>query len=334
MHPSLAVAVLAAHAHLSSRDFHVLAIIASGQNARAEIARMAGCSVPTVARAIASLVARGWVQRHEQKGRPSCLSVDHTRITHDTGSACDTTTRITDDTPKPQTRIKGEPTTRITRATRITHDTTTHISPDTGVAYDTGQAGDNFGAHIEHAHARAETPITNTYTQVELYPERPSPSSTAAVVLNGRARSMPAHELARVAVDAVNSPWLDPHKSQKLITTAGRFQVWQQAGADFDTDILPTIRALCLRATEPIRTWTYFDNAIRAAIAQRIEAETPMLPVTLSEARNDQRARSSRDAGRTHVRAKGDPVFDRLLDDLNEPEDQPLDLGRLVSHAL
>lgn len=156
-----------------------------------------------------------------------------------------------------------------------------------------GEVVDNFGAHIEHAHARAETPITNTYTQVELYPERPSPSSTAAVVLNGRARSMPAHELARVAVDAVNSPWLDPHKSQKLITTAGRFQVWQQAGADFDTDILPTIRALCVRATEPIRTWTYFDNAIRAAIAQRIEAEAPMLPVTISEARNDY---ASRDA--------------------------------------
>lgn len=39
-------------------------------------------------------------------------------------------------------------------------------------------------------------------------------------------------------------------------------------------------------------------------------------------------------AGRTNVRAKGDPVFDRLLEDLDEPDDQPLDLGRLESHPI
>lgn len=49
---------------------------------------------------------------------------------------------------------------------------------------------------------------------------------------------------------------------------------------------------------------------------------------------HDQRARYSGYAGRTNVRAKSDPVFDRLLDDLDEPEDQPIDLGCLESHAI
>lgn len=52
------------------------------------------------------------------------------------------------------------------------------------------------------------------------------------------------------------------------------------------------------------------------------------------EANDVQRARYPATTGRTTVRAKGDPVFDRLLDDLTEPEDQPLDLGRLESRPL
>lgn len=65
----------------------------------------------------------------------------------------------------------------------------------------------------------------------------------------------------------------------------------------------------------------------------KFDAERERRANQTPEANHVQRAYAPA-AGRTNVRAKSDPVFDRLLEDLDESEDQPLDLGRLESHTI
>ncbi len=74
--------------------------------------------------------------------------------------------------------------------------------------------------------------------------------------------------LADQVANAVNHPHLDPHKSFRLVTTAGRIAAWQAAGADMDT-IIATVTAVMRTRKDggPITTWAYFDEPIRRAIA-------------------------------------------------------------------
>lgn len=75
--------------------------------------------------------------------------------------------------------------------------------------------------------------------------------------------------------NAVNHPQLDPHKQMRLVTTAGRISAWMSAGADQET-IIAVIRAVMKTrpATDgPVRTWAYFDEPIRRAIADKAAME-------------------------------------------------------------
>jgi len=152
-------------------------------------------------------------------------------------------------------------------------------------------------AHIENASAGAED---NLLTLVEIYPDRAELAATAArepIKLNGSARGLPAYKLAEIIVDEVNSPWLNPNREQGLGRSVGRIHVWMDARADFDADILPTIREVCHRPgrDEPIRTWGYFTAAIRKATADRLAAEQPMEIITPQEANaHDQSSRARR----------------------------------------
>jgi hypothetical protein len=74
--------------------------------------------------------------------------------------------------------------------------------------------------------------------------------------------------IADQVANAVNSPFLDPHKSFRLVTTSVRIAAWQAAGADMDT-IIATVSAVMKLRKEggQVTTWAYFDEPIRRAIA-------------------------------------------------------------------
>lgn len=127
--------------------------------------------------------------------------------------------------------------------------------------------------------ATGNPPLNIYKTPQEIYPEPLELVSSVVDDVRAGASAKPAYELARIIVDRVNSPWLDPNKSQKLPRTAGRIHVWLEAGADFDLDVLPTVTGVCKRMNghgEQIESWSYFDKAVRKATAQRKAAEQPM----------------------------------------------------------
>lgn len=80
---------------------------------------------------------------------------------------------------------------------------------------------------------------------------------------------------AQRVVDAVDHPKLDPHKSQRLVSTSAKVASWLRAGASLD-EIIDTVRAVMQRRApdaSPVETWGYFDRAVRQAVADRLAAE-------------------------------------------------------------
>lgn len=75
-------------------------------------------------------------------------------------------------------------------------------------------------------------------------------------------------ELQDRLLDAVGEGNIHPHGALDLSAILGL----TAAGADLETDILPTIRARAARLTRPARSWAYFTDAIRDAYNRRIEA--------------------------------------------------------------
>lgn len=160
---------------------------------------------------------------------------------------------------------------------------------------------------IKHAPARGNTNLKLRDTS-QLYPERPELAATAArepIKLNGKARGMAAHALAAVIFEEVGSPFLDPHRSQSLNTSAGVIHSLMDAGADFDLDILPTIKRIMANKREHIRSLGYFEDAIRQHTAARMAAEAARAPITPAEAPNhDQRpSHSYASAGKRRPRS-------------------------------
>jgi hypothetical protein len=82
--------------------------------------------------------------------------------------------------------------------------------------------------------------------------------------------------LAKLLVEAVESPWLDPHKSLDLNTTTGRLVAWKRDGASWEHDVLPVVRTLCANRRSRVASWKYFDDAIARSIADnRAALEIP-----------------------------------------------------------
>lgn len=99
--------------------------------------------------------------------------------------------------------------------------------------------------------------------------------------------------LADQVANAINSPFLDPHKSFRLITTAGRIAAWQAAGADMDLITL-VVGQVMKRQQGPVTTWAYFDEPIRRALADKKAMEQFDAAPTLGPAA--QRAKRNRAA--------------------------------------
>lgn len=76
-----------------------------------------------------------------------------------------------------------------------------------------------------------------------------------------------ATDHARLLVEAVSSPRLDPQKSHGLSLTEGRLVAWRRDGASWEHDVVPVVKGLCAKQRSPISTWKFFDQAIARSIA-------------------------------------------------------------------
>lgn len=75
--------------------------------------------------------------------------------------------------------------------------------------------------------------------------------------------------LAALAAREVNSAMLDPARTPGLVTTAARMAAWKRAGASWREDVIPALQVLTAAATEPIKSWAYFDGAIARSVSAR-----------------------------------------------------------------
>lgn len=81
---------------------------------------------------------------------------------------------------------------------------------------------------------------------------------------------------AKLLVETVASPWLDPQKSPDLVTTRGRVAAWKRDGASWDHDVLPVVTGLSANRRSRISSWKFFDAAISRSIAEnRAALEIP-----------------------------------------------------------
>lgn len=105
---------------------------------------------------------------------------------------------------------------------------------------------------------------------------------TAAADAGARGRARPADHV----VDVVDHPFLDPHKSLGLVTSAAEVQRWLDDGADLDLDVIPTVKALCaMRLRAPAKSWGYFRDAVREAASRRLAPPDPIQPAVVAPGR-------------------------------------------------
>lgn len=76
-----------------------------------------------------------------------------------------------------------------------------------------------------------------------------------------------ARDHAKLLVELVASPRLDPSKSPGLVTTMGRLEAWRRDGASWEHDVIPVVTALCAKQRGPVSTWKFFDQPIARSIA-------------------------------------------------------------------
>lgn len=183
--------------------------------------------------------------------------------------------------------------------------------------------------------ARAESLTFLDSYRLELNPESVSSSINSGNdakpvhVLNGSAKGMMAHELASKLIEVCDTPSLNA-RNYKLAASCPVIKNWMDDGADFDTDIVPTVMDLCSRqGGKPIYSWKFFTAAVRDSVTTRIALEnyTPN-PIT-AESVNDQRNRNSDPGVRRRARSPLTERAMRLIADGDEGS-----IGRVDSSAV
>lgn len=154
---------------------------------------------------------------------------------------------------------------------------------------------DNSPTPYKGTGARAQN-LELITTGLELNPERVEQAAAAAPtkILNGSAKGMMAHELSSKLIEVIAHPSLNP-RNHRLAATCGELRALIDAGADFDLDIVPTVRAICERRNgEQISSYKYFTAAIRdnARTRKAIEAQA-LTPITAEAIDHDLFARTS-----------------------------------------
>lgn len=288
---------------ITAIQYRILSVIAGGCETRARIAAAAGCGESTVPRAVRRLEKVGALKR--TIGAPGKANTYEVLVRSDTGIARDT----------------GITTTRVASKTRIAK---VRESGETGATSETGQTENAPRAHIEHAPACAAPVQTITlpvedYTETVVLVEAVVAREPAPHILNGAAKSMPAHLLADKLIEIANSPWLLPN-TLGLSKTVQEIRGWITDECDFDQDIVPTVIDLCARypGKRPLTTWKYFSGAVRDAALTRIALEERARnPITLEEANaHVQHAPRNRNAGPDYGRGKSNHHTDELLRDI------------------
>lgn len=100
--------------------------------------------------------------------------------------------------------------------------------------------------------------------------------SASAIPVSDDWPSGKADHHAKLLVEAVASPWLDPNKSPDLVTTRGRVAAWKRDGASWEHDVLPVVTGLCANRRGRVSSWKFFDAAICRSIAEnRAALEIP-----------------------------------------------------------
>lgn len=128
----------------------------------------------------------------------------------------------------------------------------------------------------------------NNKPPLEIYPERAVLAEPVVVVAANSDRPPPP--VWQQLADEIRSPFLDPNKSQSLVMSGGVVANWIAAGADYERDIVPTVRRIMAGKAskgQHIRAWGYFTDAVREAAAARLASEQPMQIIT-PEFANDQ----------------------------------------------
>lgn len=75
--------------------------------------------------------------------------------------------------------------------------------------------------------------------------------------------------LVALACGEVNSALLDPARTPGLVLSSGRMAEWKRVGASWRQDVIPALQVLTAAATEPIKSWAYFDSAIARSVSAR-----------------------------------------------------------------
>lgn len=274
-------------------DFVILGYLVKGLRSRAEIAAAADCAPTSVPRSMKRLEACGYVTRTQGggRGKASTFAVVENCNRSPEATVLNCSPR---EIQAPEATVSA-----LNRAPEVSEEVLNRRRAASVSVLKADKARSVSESTGAGAGAKTLNNLDDSNTQ--LYPDtgefdfNSRASEKPAKVLNGTAATLPAHVLAGVLVDQVNSPWLDPSRSQRLITTQGMIAKWIEAGADFDADILPTVRVVMRGKSDHVRTWSYFDAAVRQAAADRKRAELPMEIITASEARtNVQSPRPSR----------------------------------------
>lgn len=287
------------------------------QASQAEIARIVGMTDRSVRSALKMLEERGYIKRTPNPGRGA-------------GRMADTISLGQPEARQPEKSSAGKITQPENPASGKRNRTNRKSMPHQpeGISAEqaetvAAEAVDNCGGAHKGTPARAETPTLNNTTS-ELNPEREELAATAArdsapSLLNGTAKGMLAHDLARNLIRIVGSPSLDP-RSHRLFVTCGEIRAWIDEGADFDSDIVPTVADLCARkGGRPIQSFKYFGGAVRDAALTRIAiAERKLNKITLEEAnahaeRTGSKQHSYASAGRRRARSVETEILMRDL---------------------
>lgn len=118
---------------------------------------------------------------------------------------------------------------------------------------------------------------TSPYTGTKQSPPTGNSNSIEEELLSSAAvprkvRATQADQLREKLLQIGGNAFVNPVNASGLLQISAII-AWLDAGADPDADIIPAVRAVCVRSaerrTQQIRTWDYFNNAVSEALDRR-----------------------------------------------------------------
>lgn len=140
-------------------------------------------------------------------------------------------------------------------------------------SYDVADDNSDKDARVTHAPTHVEDTSSSLRSEEVVVGGVVSAGATSDDWPEGK-----ADRHAKLLLEAVGSPWLDPNKSPDLVTTRGRIAAWRRDGASWEHDVLPVVIGLCANRRSRISSWKFFDAAVSRSIAEnRAALEIPII---------------------------------------------------------